>query len=854
MRRRRAAFLCGLLALLAACGGGGGGGGAGVTGFVTADTRGGAAAPLPAGVDLGAPAADAAEGALDVAREIEEADVFAVDGDELVLLNVHRGLAVVDLAGPTVRGRLALPGVPHDLFLDADDALAVLGELDGRTSVVDVSLTDPDAPVERARRSVPGGPVLSRRIGSVLYVVTRAAVASFSTDGLLTPLDQVELPEGVHAAHVSTSVLALAGWSDGLVAPVRLVDVSSPSGDLALRGRVDVPGWIADEFKLDVFAGVLRVVSHDAADGGLSHLTTWSLANLDAPAPLGALSLARGEQLFATRFDGERAYVVTFERIDPLWVIDLADPASPTIAGELLVPGWSTHLVPLGTRLVALGVEPALGWGTVASLFDVSDPTAPALLDRADFGAGWSTAFEDVRGFGVFAAEGLVTVPLSAAESRIAVLDLGAATLDLVGDVGLAGTALRGFPHPRGLVCISTEEVVVADRSTLARAGGVTLAENVVDVVRTSDGLVRPLLAVGSGARLDGVDLPMWPQRAAAVGTNVAVIGTDDRGRAAYVVGFGGPTPVVSVRLELGDGWGPAVPPSAGMLAPDGVWGGFTGRLLVSPAGRLVVHAAPTGAADGFAVIDVSTASLEAPVALAEGFVTGFALDGETLAFTSALPVRPDEEGRPRLTHALTRIDLASRAVDGPVNVPGWILALDGGLAWTAEEVWGDGWSWTCDVVALDLAGAEPAVLDRLTLPEGAYDLRAAGRTLFFSRLGAWPTPGEPPGGIVPLDGERGGIVPGFDAGLASVRLGAVLALGPSIEARDAFRTLLLAEDGAALVVRDGVTLERWDVTGAAAARTFEVGVTGWPLAAQADAAPATYLVALGYGGWVRVP
>lgn len=863
--------------LLVGCGGGGGGGGSDVLpGFVTADTRGGAYrgandAMPPGGVALDAPAADAAEGAGDVAREIEEADVYAVDGDALVLLNVHRGLAVVDLAGPTLRGRLALSGFPRDLYVAGGAALAVLGSFDGGTDVVDVSLADPTAPAERARRSVPGFPVLSRRIGSVLYVVTSESVRTFSTDGLLTPLDAVTLPEGGYAAHASASFFAVAGAFDGTSTPVRLVDVSAPGGDLALRGVASVTGWVADDWKLDVSGAVLRVVAHDGTDGGLSRLTTWSIAAPDAPVRLATLPLARGEQLFATRFDGTRAYVVTFERVDPLWVIDLSVPAAPVVAGELTVPGWSTHLVPLGTRLVALGVESTPDWHLVASLFSVADPAAPALLDRADFGSGWSEAFADVRGFGVFAADGLVTVPVSGDGDRVAVIDLGATTLDVRGSVALSGTALRGFPHPRGLVCLSTEEVVVASLPSLAVAGRATVAENVVDVVRTSDGVVRPLVARSAGARLDGVDLPLWPERAFASGDAVCVVGWDDTGRAAYVVDFGGPSPVVSARLPLGDGWMANGLPSAGMAMPS-VGGWVASEFAMTPGGRLVVHAAPSGADDGFAVIDVPGAAARTPVVVSGAFVTGFAVDGEVLTYTRAAEVAEDRFGRPRVRHALVQVDLGTRAETAPVNVPGWLLAVDGSTVFTAEESWDDGWAWTTSVVASALGAAEPTVLDRLALPDGAYDLRVAGRTLFFARMGAvampLPMPGDGPvmnadGAMLPggmggtgagFADERGGVAPWFDAGLGTVRLGATLTLGPSIDATDAFRALLLPEDGAALVVRDGVHLERWDVSGPTAVLDFEQEVSGWPLGAHADVAPGTYLVALGYGGWSTAP
>jgi hypothetical protein len=48
----------------------------------------------------------------------------------------------------------------------------------------------------------------------------------------------------------------------------------------------------------------------------------------------------------ATRFDGPRAFVVTFERVDPLWTIDLSKPAEPRALGHLEIPGFVDHLEP----------------------------------------------------------------------------------------------------------------------------------------------------------------------------------------------------------------------------------------------------------------------------------------------------------------------------------------------------------------------------------------------------------------------------------------------------------------------------------------------------------------------------
>jgi hypothetical protein len=108
-----------------------------------------------------------------------------------------------------------------------------------------------------------------------------------------------------------------------------------------------------------------------------------------------------GEQLYAARFLGDRAYLVTFRVIDPLYVIDLSDPADPYIAGELEIEGYSDYLHPISENLL-LGIgKDAIpddgstdfgfqrgAWyqGVKLSLFDVSDPTQPTEINSLSYG------------------------------------------------------------------------------------------------------------------------------------------------------------------------------------------------------------------------------------------------------------------------------------------------------------------------------------------------------------------------------------------------------------------------------------------------------------------------------------
>lgn len=101
-----------------------------------------------------------------------------------------------------------------------------------------------------------------------------------------------------------------------------------------------------------------------------------------------------GERLYSVRFMQNRAYLVTFDRIDPLYVIDLNDTHQPNILGELEIPGYSDYLHPINNDLlIGIGKSAITGnsgtvWyqGVQVSLFDVSEPTSPKALTQLSLG------------------------------------------------------------------------------------------------------------------------------------------------------------------------------------------------------------------------------------------------------------------------------------------------------------------------------------------------------------------------------------------------------------------------------------------------------------------------------------
>jgi hypothetical protein len=177
--------------------------------------------------------------------------------------------------------------------------------------------------------------------------------------------------------------------------------MSEHNGDLRVLTFTGEFGWFvpADAATLPPSPATLTVLRERAADQTLQVVST--LPNAQRPAPLGHA----GEQVYAVRFLGERAYVVTFRQRDPLFVLDLSDPADPKAVGELAAPGYSDYLFPLADGLL-FGVgrqasDTGLVGGVKVALFDVRDPAQPKELAVQTFGDRGSISALDFTSHGL---------------------------------------------------------------------------------------------------------------------------------------------------------------------------------------------------------------------------------------------------------------------------------------------------------------------------------------------------------------------------------------------------------------------------------------------------------------------
>lgn len=278
---------------------------------------------------------------------------------------------------------------------------------------------------------------------------------------------------GATAVAGSMAMIEPGWWGRGEATDLHVFDVEGTVVSHVGSGSVD--GWLLNQFSMSLHEDVLRVATTTADDRGVtsSAVTTLRVEG-DELVQLGSVGdLGPNEDIQSVRFMGDVAYVVTFRRTDPLYVVDLADPAAPRTLGELKIEGYSAYLHPLRDGLL-LGVgqdaDPATGVteGVQVSTFDVTDPTSPTRVD-VDVTPDSGSAVEwDHHALTVTRA-GTVLVPVEqwgfeGGEARLGVLVYEVADDGSLVEVGVLDVGTRWELAPRRTVDLGDVILVVGDQ------------------------------------------------------------------------------------------------------------------------------------------------------------------------------------------------------------------------------------------------------------------------------------------------------------------------------------------------------------------------------------------------------
>ena len=318
------------------------------------------------------------------------------------------------------------------------------------------------------------------------------------------PIDQDTVMGAAGTTMMSEDNLYVTGYDmdDGGRATTRIhvFDVSDRNRtDYRATGGVE--GSLLNQFSMDEHDGVLRVattrqpsmiamaedsmVSPAPRTSSDSMVTTLRLngRRLDE---IGRVSgLGRGEQIHSVRFIGERGYVVTFRQTDPLYTVDLSDPAHPRTTGELKINGYSAYLHPVDEdHVIGVGqdaTDQGRQLGTQVSLFDVSDPESPRRVSNWTAPGAYSEVEWDHHAFLWWKPTSTAVIPLavgyeeriggparaSAIALRITEAGIGDATPLTQGPSATSGRITRSLVIGDTLYTLSDGGLVARDLTTL---------------------------------------------------------------------------------------------------------------------------------------------------------------------------------------------------------------------------------------------------------------------------------------------------------------------------------------------------------------------------------------------------
>ena len=180
--------------------------------------------------------------------------------------------------------------------------------------------------------------------------------------------------------------------------------ISIDHGDVEYVCNGTVPGHVLNQFSMDEHKGFFRIVTMIDTIWFMDVMPSANLYVLNGKLEKigGVENISPGEQVYSARFNDEKAFIVTFKRVDPFFIVDLSDPYNPTILGELKIPGYSLYLHPVDeTHVIGVGREinetmiqnddssilpySAIG-GVKISLFNISNPCNPVEVDRVILG------------------------------------------------------------------------------------------------------------------------------------------------------------------------------------------------------------------------------------------------------------------------------------------------------------------------------------------------------------------------------------------------------------------------------------------------------------------------------------
>lgn len=370
--------------------------------------------------------------------------IYAVTGNTLRIINAYPA----DHA--KIEATVKFSGSPRSLYLTGDRLVVISEESASRefwkcekigctdaswsrptTHIFVYGISDPAHPELVRQLTIDGSLSDSRMIDSYLYFITTSAAGTSSdantfpqildyAKGTQTPnvyyfdrMDKEFSYTTIGSFNTATTVpvkaktFLIGSAGTVYVSPTHLyIGIATPTDDsgavqtdiyaftiengkIAYAAQGTVNGALLNQYSLDESGGNLRLATTGIEGAGKYKGYFNTVYILDSSLKtIGSLKkIAPGQQISATRFVGNRLYLATDRGTDPLLVLDLSDPANIRVLGKLQLPGYAGYLHPYDeSYMISIGKE-SNDWGLRIALFNVTNVSAPAVVDTIELGS-----------------------------------------------------------------------------------------------------------------------------------------------------------------------------------------------------------------------------------------------------------------------------------------------------------------------------------------------------------------------------------------------------------------------------------------------------------------------------------
>ena len=391
---------------------------------------------------------------------VDEADVVKTDGEYIYVISGQK--VVIVKAYPAeeaaILSKIAVNGTLKQIFVNEERLIMFYencssSEIKTIINICDIS--DRENPMVKREIAVDGCYFSSRMIGDYVYVVVRKAASLvedevdlpeiyFEGENKVISATEIYYSDIADYGYIFTTIVAvnvredgqeptyetvLSGWTTNMYVSLENIYLAIDYWDKSVLHRIHVENdkiaYVADG---EVLGRVLNQFSMDEHEGYFRIATTLQqknnvyTLNMDLEIVGRLEDIAPRETIHSARFMGDICYLVTFEKIDPFFVIDLSDPYDPEILGELKITGYSDYLHLYDeNHVIGVGKEtiPEKGgfsWhqGVKVSLFDVTDMSNPKEICKYEIGdrGSDSPVLRDHKAFLFDREKNLLVIPV----------------------------------------------------------------------------------------------------------------------------------------------------------------------------------------------------------------------------------------------------------------------------------------------------------------------------------------------------------------------------------------------------------------------------------------------------------